>query len=94
MGEQRDTGRAAGARVVVYTRPGCHLCEIALATVAEVCAARGVAWTEVDITPDEALTTRYGEEVPVTLVDGRQHDFWRVDAQRLTAALDSGPPRG
>ena len=30
---------------------------------------------------------RYGEEIPVTLVDGRQHDFWRVDPARLRAAL-------
>jgi hypothetical protein len=29
----------------------------------------------------------YGEEIPVTFVDGRQHDFWRVDAARLRAAL-------
>jgi hypothetical protein len=30
---------------------------------------------------------RYGEEIPVTFVDGRQHDYWRVDADRLRAAL-------
>jgi hypothetical protein len=29
----------------------------------------------------------YGEEIPVTFVDGRQHDFWRVDADRLRRAL-------
>jgi hypothetical protein len=29
----------------------------------------------------------YGEQIPVTFVDGVQHDFWRVDAQRLRAAL-------
>jgi hypothetical protein len=29
----------------------------------------------------------YGEQIPVTFVDGRQHDFWRVDERRLRAAL-------
>jgi hypothetical protein len=41
----------------------------------------------VDITGDAELMRRYGEEIPVTFVDGRQHDFWRVDAARLRAAL-------
>ncbi len=77
-------------RVRVYTRPGCHLCEVALEVVAEVCAEVGETFEEVDISsgPDAAdLTSRFGEEVPVTFVDGRQHDYWRVDAARLRGAL-------
>jgi hypothetical protein len=53
-----------------------------------VCADVGATWTEVDITTDAALNERYWEQIPVTLVDGRQHDFWRVDARRLRAALE------
>ena len=78
------------ARVTLYAKPGCHLCEDARAVVEEVCAELGEAFDEVDITagPDaEALTRAYGEEIPVTFVDGAQHDFWRVDAGRLRAAL-------
>ena len=78
------------ARVVLYTRPGCHLCDDARAVVEQVCLETGEHFEEVDITggPDsERLTRAFGEEVPVTFVDGRQHDFWRVDAQRLRAAL-------
>lgn len=78
------------ARVTVYTRPGCHLCEVAVQTIAEVCAELGESYLEIDITGDddsEGLEDQYGEEIPVTLVDGRQHDFWRVDATRLRAAL-------
>ena len=58
--------------------------------MAEVCAELGETFEEVDITagPDSAeLMRAYGEEIPVTFVDGRQHDFWRVDAARLRAAL-------
>ena len=77
-------------RVTLYSRPGCHLCEDARAVVEQVCAEVGASWSEVDITagPDAGeLSRRFGEEVPVTFVDGRQHDFWRVDAGRLRAAL-------
>ncbi len=40
-----------------------------------------------DVDADPALLERYSDEVPVTLVDGRQHDFWRVDPDRLRSAL-------
>jgi glutaredoxin len=78
------------ARVTLYSKPGCHLCEEARAVVEQVCSELGEAFEEVDITsgPDaERLTRAYGEEIPVTFVDGRQHDFWRVDPARLRAAL-------
>ncbi|HWM73437.1 MAG TPA: glutaredoxin family protein [Nocardioides sp.] len=75
------------ARVTVYTRPGCHLCEQALSVVAKVCADLGEHYDEVNIDADAGLTERFGEEIPVTFVDGRQHDFWRVSEDRLRAAL-------
>jgi glutaredoxin len=74
-------------RVLLYSKPGCHLCDDAREVVSAVCADLDVAWHEVDITADDDLTARYWEQIPVTLVDGRQHDFWRVDARRLRAAL-------
>jgi hypothetical protein len=40
-----------------------------------------------NISDDPELFRRYSEEIPVTFVDGRQHDFWRVDEQRLRRAL-------
>jgi len=74
-------------RVVIYSRPGCHLCEVARAVVAEVCAEAGAGWSEIDIGADPELVERYGDQVPVTFVDGRQHDFWAVNPVRLRAAL-------
>lgn len=76
-------------RVTVYGKPGCHLCENAVAVIAEVCAGLGVGWEEIDITEDEALFAQYWEQIPVTLVDGVQHTFWRVDPDRLRAALSA-----
>jgi glutaredoxin len=81
---------ARPARVRLLSKPGCHLCDDARAVVAQVCAELGETFDEVDITagPDAARLTRtYGEEIPVTFVDGRQHDFWRVDPDRLRVAL-------
>ncbi len=75
------------ARVTFYTRPGCHLCDEARPVVARVCADLGETFEEVDITTDPALLERFTEEIPVTFVDGRQHDFWRVSEDRLRAAL-------
>ena len=74
-------------RVRFYTRPGCHLCDDARAVVAAVCAELGETFEEVDITTSEELLARFGEEIPVTFVDGEQHDYWRVDPARLRAAL-------
>lgn len=74
-------------RVTLYSRPGCHLCQDARAVIEQVCAELGESYTEISILDDPELIRRYGEEIPVTLVDGRQHDFWRVDPVRLRAAL-------
>jgi glutaredoxin len=75
------------ARVTLYAKPGCHLCDDARTVIERVCADLGEEYDEISILDDPVLMERYGEEIPVTLVDGRQHDFWRVDEQRLRAAL-------
>lgn len=84
---RRDEPVPEGPRVTLYSRPGCHLCDEARAVIAAVCAELGEEFVEVDVDGDEALAARYGHEVPVTLVDGAQHDYWRVDPARLSAAL-------
>lgn len=78
---------SAVPRVTLYSRPGCHLCDDAREVVARVCADLGEEYDEVSIDDDPQLLERFGEEIPVTFVDGRQHDFWRVDEQRLRTAL-------
>jgi len=77
----------SGSRVTLYSRPGCHLCADAREVIERVCAELGETYDEVSIDEDPALRDRFGEEIPVTFVDGRQHDFWRVDEHRLRAAL-------
>ena len=75
------------ARVTLYSRRDCHLCDQARAVIEQVCADLGEQYAEVDIDADPALRARFTDEVPVTFVDGRQHDFWRVDPDRLRTAL-------
>jgi glutaredoxin len=81
------TFAARAERVVVLTRQGCHLCDEAIAQVAAVCAETGEAYAVLDVDNDPDLQRRYTDQVPVTFVDGEQHDFWRVNPARLKAAL-------
>lgn len=74
-------------RIVLLGRPGCHLCEEAREVVERVADELGVGWEERSIDADPELLEKYAEQIPVTLVDGRQHDFWRVDEGRLREAL-------
>jgi glutaredoxin len=84
----RRAKKETGERLVtLVSKPGCHLCDDARKVVEAVCAETGVPWEEKDITQDEALHRAYWEQIPVVLVDGEQHTFWRVDAGRLRRAL-------
>ena len=77
----------SAVRVTLLSRPGCHLCEEARSVIATVAADLGIGWTERDITSSPEDLARYSDMIPVTLVDGVQHDFWRVSEDRLRAAL-------
>ena len=74
-------------RVVLYSKPGCHLCDDARQVIETVCGELGESYDEIDIMASEEMMRTFGEEIPVTFVDGKQHDFWRVDADRLRDAL-------
>ena len=82
----------AGTRITLLSKPGCHLCDDARAVIAKVCADLDVGWAERDITLSEDDLKEYWDKIPVTLVDGVEHDFWRVSEPRLRAAL-SAPGR-
>lgn len=74
-------------RVLLLSRLGCHLCEDARAIIARVTAELGVGWAERDVTDSPDDLRAYGDMIPVTFVDGVQHDFWHVSEDRLRAAL-------
>ncbi|WP_051107874.1 glutaredoxin family protein [Actinomadura atramentaria] len=68
-------------------KPGCHLCDDARAVIERVAADLGVRWEERDVTLSAEEFAEYGDQIPVTFVDGVRHDFWRVDEARLRAAV-------
>ena len=75
------------ARVTVYTRVGCSLCAKAEADIARICGELGQSWEAVDVDGDPQLRAEYGDQVPVILIDGKEHGFWRVEEERFRAAL-------
>ena len=73
--------------MVLFSRPGCHLCDAARAVVERVTAELGERYVERDITLDPRELAAYVDSIPVVTVDGVQVDFWRISADRLRAAL-------
>ena len=73
-------------------KPGCHLCDDAREVIRSVVAALPVGSPEVSLSErsildDSKLLERYADEIPVVLIDGRMHTYWRVDPARLRSAL-------
>lgn len=74
-------------RITLLTRDGCHLCEFAREALARVRDITGEPWIEIDVDSDPELEQEYGGRVPVVLLDGREHDYFRVDEERLVQDL-------
>ncbi len=79
-------------RITLIGRPGCHLCDDARAVIDQVAGELGVGWEERSIEDDPDLSAQWADHIPVTLVDGRPHDFFRVSPDRLRSVLNR-PPR-
>jgi Glutaredoxin-like domain (DUF836) len=84
-------------RLTLIGKPGCHLCDDARVVVQAVVdeveatdAAPRISLEERSILDDAELADRYAEEIPVLLIDGEVHDYWRVDPVRLKTALLAG----
>jgi glutaredoxin len=84
---RKEKKSPAERMVTLIGKPGCHLCEEAEEVVGAVCAETGAQWEKKDISQDEELHRQYWEQIPVVLVDGEQHTFWRVNPDRLRRAL-------
>jgi glutaredoxin len=69
--------------VVLYARPGCHLCDVARETILSQQGRLGFEFTEVDIEADDELELEYGIRIPVVEVDGEEAFEVTVDAERL-----------
>ncbi|KQQ03710.1 MULTISPECIES: glutaredoxin family protein [unclassified Rathayibacter] len=84
----------ADVQLTLVGKPGCHLCDDARAVIQGVLSDLGddatapvVMLSELSILDDAELHEQYVEEIPVLLIDGRVHTYWRVDPVRLRRAL-------
>lgn len=75
-------------------KPGCHLCEDAESAIERVLASFlasnpsvAVSITQHNILDDAELAARYSEEIPVLQINGKVHNYWRIDEERFMRAL-------
>ena len=73
--------------VTVYSRSNCHLCEAALEVIGEIRSEYEFTITKILIDGNAELEEKYGEQVPVILINNQPHDFFRVDPERFRLAL-------
>ena len=74
-------------RITLLTRADCHLCDAAREALDRVAARTGEPWVEVDVATDLELERDYGDRLPVVLLDGKEHGYWRVEEDRLVRDL-------
>ena len=82
----------ADVTLTLIGKPGCHLCEDALTVVTEVMGeltsdSQRYILEEKSIENDPELFDQYWEQIPVLLIEGKVHNYWRIDPDRLTTAL-------
>lgn len=75
------------AKVVIFSRQNCHLCHEAKKIVREVLLEISFDLEVINIDGNAELESLYGEEVPVTMINGAKHDYFRVDKKRFSEAV-------
>jgi glutaredoxin len=85
-----DETVAQRVRVVsLITRSGCHLCEEAEAKLTELSGSLGFELELVDVDSTRALANEYSDRVPVILIDGKEHGYWRLEEDRFRTAISA-----
>jgi glutaredoxin len=75
--------------VVVYTRKGCHLCEIVKESLTKLHKHGGFTWREIDVDSDAEIRRLYNDEVPVVFINGRKAFKYRMDEQEFLRKLSA-----
>lgn len=73
--------------VVVYSRKGCHLCDLVKETLTQIQGEADFRWREVDIDADSQLRQKYTDEVPVVFIDGRKAFKYHMDGRAFLRVL-------
>ena len=75
--------------VVLYSRKGCHLCEVVKESLHKLSRYGGFTWQEIDVDADPDLRRQYNDEVPVVFIDGRKAFKYRLDEKEFLRKLAS-----
>jgi glutaredoxin len=75
--------------VVVYSRKGCHLCEVVKESLVKLSRRGGFTWREIDVDSDADLRRQFSDEVPVVFIDGRKAFKYHMDEQEFLRKLVS-----
>jgi len=75
--------------VVVYSRKGCHLCEVVKESLVKLSRRGGFTWREVDVDTDIELRRQFNDEVPVVFIDGRKAFKYSMNEQEFLRKLAS-----
>ena len=73
--------------MTLVTRHGCHLCEDAETRLRRLATELGFAYREVDVDVSPTLRAEFADRVPVVLIDGREHGYWRLEEDRFRRAV-------
>jgi glutaredoxin len=79
----------AERNVIVYSRRGCHLCEIVKESLSKLHRHGGFSWQEVDVDSSDSLRHLYSDEVPVVFIDGRKAFKYRMDEREFLRRLSA-----
>jgi glutaredoxin len=75
--------------VVVYSRKGCHLCEVVKESLSKLSRRGGFTWCEIDVDGDIELRRQFNDEVPVVFIDGRKAFKYHMDEREFLRKLAS-----
>ena len=75
--------------VIVYSRKGCHLCEIVKESLVKLQKRGGFQWQDIDVDSDPDLRRQYNDQVPVVFINGRKAFKYRMDEQEFLKKLAS-----
>ena len=82
--------------LTLISKPGCHLCEDAELAIERVVTpflsanpSTSIEMQKLNILDDAELAARYSEEIPVLLINGKVHNYWRIDEERFATALNA-----
>ena len=88
MDISKQINRVSAPLITVYSRHGCHLCEVAIELLESMRTKLEFTIQKIYIDGDPELEKLFGEQIPVIHINGEHHDYWRVDPDRFKSSLE------